>query len=196
MNTKGLSYIEIIISVAVTAIIILVIGKLATTSNIINSLIDQTVKIRQSSDYTFQTLVSDIRSMIPSATGAYPIETASSTSFIFFSDTDRDGVVDRVRYALATSTLDRGTIKPTGNPLTYNTSNEIIVSNIYNVDVGQSSFAYFDENWTGSQIPLSSPINLLAIRVIQVTIAVKSSTSTENIVKFTNTIMPRNLKQN
>lgn len=196
MNKKGLSYIEIIMSVAIAAIIILVIGKLTTTSNIINLLIDQTVKLRQSSDYTFQTLVSDIRSMIPSASGAYPIEAASSTSFIFYSDTDRDGVVDRVRYTLATSTMDKGTTKPTGNPLTYNTSTEIVISIVQNVDISQSLFAYFDENFTGSQIPLPSPINLSVIRVIQTTITVRSSTSTDNIVKFTNTIMPRNLKQN
>lgn len=196
MNKKGVTYIEIIMSVAITAIILILIGKLTTTSNIINSLIDQTIKVRQSSDYTFQTLVSDIRSMIPSAAGAYPIESASSTSFIFYSDVDRDGVVDRVRYTLATSTLDRGTIRPAGNPLIYSTSSEIITSSVNNVDVGQSSFTYFDENFTGSQIPLSSPVNLLAIRVIKVNITVKSSTSTENIVKFTNAIMPRNLKTN
>src|SRR3989344_8343771 len=194
MNKKGFSYIETIISVAVMAIIIIVIGKLASTSNIINSLIDQTVKVRQSSDYTFQTLVSDIRSMIPSTLGSYPIESASSTYFVFYSDVDRNGVVDRVRYTLATSTLDRGITKPTGNPLTYNTSTEIVVSAVYNVDISQSSFTYFDENFTGNENALSSPIDNLLIRVIKSTISVKSSTSTNNIVKFSNTIMPRNLK--
>jgi len=196
MNKKGFSYIETIISVAVMAIIIIVIGKLASTSNIINSLIDQTVKVRQSSDYTFQTLVSDIRSMIPSTLGSYPIESASSTYFVFYSDVDRNGVVDRVRYTLATSTLDRGITKPTGNPLTYNTSTEIVVSAVYNVDISQSSFTYFDENFTGNENALSSPIDNLLIRVIKSTISVKSSTSTNNIVKFSNTIMPRNLKTN
>jgi len=181
---------------AVSVIIIIVMGKLFDISNIINSLINQTVKVRQSSDYTFQTLISDVRSMGPSAPGAYPIESASSTSFIFYSDVDRDGVVDRVRYTLATSTLDRATIKPTGNPFVYATSSEVVISAIYNVDVGQSSFSYFDENWTGSQSPLPAPVNLLAIRSIKVNIAIQSSTSTGSIVKFTNTITPRNLKTN
>ena len=195
-KNRGISLIEIILAVAISTMIILIIGRLTDISSIVNNIIDQTIKVRQGSDYTLQTLITDIRSMGPSSLGAYPIEAASSTSFTFYSDVDRDGLMERVRYFTTTSTLDKGTIKPAGNPLVYNPVSEIIITAITNVDISQSNFEYFDQNFTGSQAPLVAPIDVQIVRSIKIVVAVKSSTSTSSVVKFSNIITPRNLKSN
>mgnify|MGYP001597141408 FL=1 len=188
---------EIILAIAISFIIILLIGKLGALSSFINLVIDQTIKVRQSSDYVFQTLVTDIRSMGPSSLGAYPVESVSSTSIIFYSDIDRDNLMERVNYFIATSTLNKGVIKPTGNPLVYVTSSEIVISVVSNIDVNGSYFEYFDQSFTGGQSPLSPPVNPQTIRVIKINIAVRTSTSTSSsLIRFSRIITPRNLKTN
>lgn len=50
-----------------------------------------------------ETMVKDIREARISDTGSYPIVKAEDKEFIFYSDIDKDGAVERVRYFLGTA---------------------------------------------------------------------------------------------
>jgi hypothetical protein len=117
-------------------------------------------------------MVTEIRSASPSSQGAYPIESATTSSLVFYSDVDSDGLFERIRYTVGTSTLTRGVIKPTGAPLAYVTSTETVATLMTSLTKTTSSpvFQYYGVGYTGSQAPLAATSTLATdVRVIRVT---------------------------
>lgn len=120
-----------------------------------------------------------IRSLAPSEQGAYPVEMAATSTFTFFSDIDHDGVVERVRYYLATSTLMMGVVEPSGSPLTYTLANEKKTQFIHYVRNGSSTplFTYYDRNYTGTTSPLVQPVATQSVRHVRVHVFVDTDPS-------------------
>ena len=194
---SGFSLLEIIFALAIFAGISLVVMSLRNSVGIMESLVSQKLQSQQDTAQALQILTTDIRSAGPSSIGAYPIDAASTSSFSFYSDIDRDGVFDRVRYFLATSTIKRGIITPVGNPLVYSTSTERITTSIANVVISTSTpiFSYYDPAYTGSEQSLPIPINLSQIRAVKVSVYVGiKAASTKQTLFFTQTMVIRNLK--
>ena len=194
---NGFSLLEIIFALAIFASISLVVMNFKNNLSVVENLVSQELQSRQDVAQAFQILSTDIRSAGPSSIGAYPIADASTSSFLFYSDADRDGVFERVRYFLATSTIQRGIIKPTGNPLVYASSTETITTSVENVIVGTSTpiFSYYDSAYTGSESALSSPVDLAKIKAVKISVYVdvKPGTAPRSLF-FTQTITIRNLK--
>ena len=67
-----------------------------------------------------KTMVSEIRTASTANTGAYTIGLATDSALTFYSDTDNDGLKEKVRYFITGTTLQKGLTKPTGSPLSYN----------------------------------------------------------------------------
>lgn len=163
-----------------------------------NSTLSESASLITEVRQTFKTMMVEIRSASISSTGAYPLAAATGTSFIFYSDIDDDGLKERIRYFVDGSTLKKGVIKPTGNPLSYNPSNEVITTAVNNLANGaQPVFEYYDENYDGDDPPLTSPVNLLAVRLVKVTIKVdKNPTRPPAAVTMVTQVSVRNLKDN
>lgn len=196
---KGFSLIEVIIFAAIMGALIFVVSSLTSNVANIENFVNQKLQSRNSLEQTFQMLVTEIRSAGPSSNGAYQIESASTSSLVFFSDIDQDGVFERVRYALGTSTIAKGFIKPSGNPLTYATSSEIIGDVMTNVIVSTSTslFSYFDSAYTGSQTAMTSPIDISKIRVVKVSVYVDVNPGkAPKAAFFSDTITIRNSRSN
>lgn len=147
---------------------------------------------------TFKNLVAEVRAAQISNLGAYPLEQTNADSFIFYSDRDSDGLKERIRYFMSSGTLKRGIIKPTGQPLTYNLANEKISEAVHHViNPNNQVFTYYDENYTGSEAPLPSPVDITSVRLIKITLTVD-----ENINRLpaalteTAQVSIRNLKDN
>ena len=194
-NQKGMTFLEILVAIGLYAVIILMLGQLIDVFSNLKKLTLESSYPQQDIEYLFQYMITDLRSMGPSSVGSYPIESASSSSLAFYSDTNRDGLMERIRYLIATSTLERGSITPSGNPLVYATSSEIVITIVPHILVGQSYFEYFDKNYIGTQTPLTSPIDLSKIRTIRTSFTVDTSTTTAPLpINFSTFITPRNLK--
>ncbi len=73
-----------------------------------------------------ENLVNDIREASYADDGAYPVLSMDPNEFIFFSDIDNDGKIERVRYFLENQWLKRGVTKSSGTPATYNTDDETV----------------------------------------------------------------------
>ncbi|MFA6354477.1 MAG: type II secretion system protein [Candidatus Paceibacterota bacterium] len=176
-NREGFSFIEIIIFVAIAAVLMLVVNSLKNNVSSIGGFVDQKLLSKQDVEQALQIMVTEIRSAGPSSLGAYPVESATTSSFAFFSDINKDGIFEKVRYFLATnagtstatSTIKKGVIIPTGNPLTYVTSTEIISKVINNVVVSTSSnlFDYFDSSATSTAKMMTLPVNVQSIRIVR-----------------------------
>jgi len=196
-NRRGFSLLEVIITIGISVGVIFVltrfVGMIAVTQKFLNTRLQATQDLSQ----TMLSIVTEIRSMGPSGTGAYPIESASTSSFVFFSDINRDGRFERVRYTIGTSTLNKGVIEPSAPPVVYVTSTEVVIPALQKLMSASSSFDYFDANYTGTQAPLATTTDPTAIRVVRATFTVDVSTSSApRPTVFTNTITIRNLKSN
>ncbi|MEK7094141.1 MAG: hypothetical protein AAB903_02245, partial [Patescibacteria group bacterium] len=126
------------------------------------------------------------------------LESASTSSIVFYSDVERDGAMERVRYYFGTSTLQKGVTEPTSStPPLYVTSTEAIKITVPYVKVGSSSFQYFGASATSTMVPLSSPIDVSMVRFMRVSLTADVSTSSApRPITFSNIITIRNLRSN
>jgi hypothetical protein len=195
---SGFSLFEMVLAVGITAIIVIVLSKFSGTVTSIGKVINQRLQVQQDLEQTFQTLITEIRSAGPSASGGYTIESASTSSFIFYSDVERDGAMERVRYYFGTSTLQKGVTEPSSStPPLYVTSTEKIIPIISHVTISSSSFEYFGTAATSTRSPLSSPIDIPSVRFVKVSITADVSTSSApKPITFSNIITIRNLRSN
>ena len=194
---RGFTFIEVVIVIAIFAVIFTVIASFGENTNHLSSLINKSLQIEQDLRQTFQVLVTEIRSAGPSSLGAYPIESAATGSIAFFSDIDEDGIFEKVRYFVGTSTFEKGVIKPAGNPLVYASSSEIIKSTVNYLILASTTFEYYDANYTGVEASLSAPVDSTKIRVIKITVTADVNPgAAPKPATFTNTINVRNLRSN
>jgi hypothetical protein len=142
-------------------------------------------------------LVSDLRTMNYSGVGSYAIESASETSITFYSDTNNDNKAERLRYFLDGNLFKQGVVYPSGEPAAYNVDSETTKILVRGVQATSSIFSYYDSDYNGSSEPLSFPLNILAIRLIKVSIPIILD-SRENSVpyKVESQVSLRNLKEN
>ena len=193
----GVTIIELVIAMGISVVMLGFMGLLQDQLSKVASFINQELQNQQGLSQVFDALVTEVRSMGPSSIGGYPIELASSTGITFFSDIDEDGIFERVRYYLTSSTLVKAVIEPTGSPLQYITSSETSRTLVTNVLSASSSFSYFDATYTGDEAPLGFPVSVSAVRVVRVDIYADISPSTApQPAFFTNTITIRNLRSN
>lgn len=170
-SEQGMTLLEILITmVLVTGITFFVISfsKDVTDSSLrfTGSLVAS-----QQIQQALQIILPELRSAATSNNGSYPIIQAASTSLTFFSDIDHDGVFERVRYFFQSDALKKGIIEPTGEPLVYTTSSEVVFDLITNLVVQEPIFTFYPENATSTEsAPLPEPIDILSIRMISVTL--------------------------
>jgi prepilin-type N-terminal cleavage/methylation domain-containing protein len=167
---KGFSLIEIIIVVAIASSVVIVVSNLSGNVTLLNNLVSQELQSKSDISQTLQIMTSDIRSAGPSANGAFPIDSASTSSFSFYSDSNKDGRTERLRYFVSSSSIYRGIIQPTGTPATYPTSTEIAIALIDNLVLQTSTplFSYYDANYTGTQPAMTSTVDVSQIRLVGV----------------------------
>lgn len=191
----GFTLMEIVISIAILAVVIGVIVVLLADVASFGTFMAQGLATQQEINQTFQSMIPEVRSINPSNIGSYPIEQASADSFIFYSDYDGDGLFERIRYFISGDILKRGIIEPSGNPLLYNPANEQVDDMVKNLIPGAAVFAYYDQNYSGAESQMTDPLDISAIRVIRVTISAKDKAQN---VPLTQTLFltPRNLRSN
>jgi len=90
----------------------------------------------------------ELRSARQNDAGEYLLETANDNEIIFYSDSDYDEAVERVRYTLTDNKLIKGTIEPVGSPAVYPLESEKVqvVSEIIRNGTNPT-FYYYNSNW-------------------------------------------------
>ena len=165
------------------------------TDNALTGNLNAQMQVRKA----FTVMLSDIRSASPSSSGAYTIDTASSTYFAYYSDIDNNGLKEKIRYFLSGHTLKVGIITPTGNPPTYNPANEKVAALINDL-VNTSTtpiFSYYDSAYDGTTAPLAMPINIPAVRLIKINVLIDHDPKAPpGPIGFSSQVSIRNLKDN
>jgi prepilin-type N-terminal cleavage/methylation domain-containing protein len=175
---RGFTLVEVIIAMGILIAVGVTFAQLSlritgSTLQFTSSLVTQ-----QAIQETLLAMIPEIRSIAQSNDGAYPISAASTSTFEFYSDIDRDGLFERVRYFWNGTKFTKGVIKPTGSPLTYVTSTEVLVDQVQNLVTGTQLFTYYDKTATSSaSTPMSSPIDPLGIKIVKIYIVANQGTT-------------------
>ena len=118
-----------------------------------------------------QDFVNEVRTAAASSVGAYPISIAQNQQFAFYSDVNKDSYRERIRYFMSGTTLKKGITNPVGNPPAYVTSTEVVTDVVHDVANGTSSiFYYFDGSYTGVEAPMTYPINIPNVRMVEISL--------------------------
>lgn len=197
---KGFTLIETLVTIFVSGMI--AAGLIALVSSILTSSRKQEnllYNADQARRMSFQ-IKQEFRNAYTSSVGSYAIDTAQAQQIIFYTNTDSDAGMERVRYFIQSGTLRRGVVDPTGNPLTYNFGSEV-VRDVQTHLANQATplFYYYGDNYDGTADNfLAQPVDVTDIRYIKLNLTVYNRGGNANTGIFTVTAGStiRNLKTN
>jgi prepilin-type N-terminal cleavage/methylation domain-containing protein len=198
-NNRGFSLVEIIVVLGIFSIMAVAISSLQFRILTNNKIAQDSLSSAQDARIILAMMVRDLRSASPSNDGSFAIVQAATNTVAFYSDTDGDGLKEKIRYFVATTTLMKGSIKPTGSPLSYSSVSEKFSSLAYNVKNATSTalFEYYDTNYTGTSSPLVQPVTTTSIRLVKINLMIDADPNRSPIIRtYTSQVSLRNLKDN
>lgn len=164
--TRGFTFIEMIVFTTVSAMFFIAVGGIIVNIYRVNSYaLEQASAIDQSRRGVLD-MVQYIREATISDTGSFPIVSAGTSTFIFYSNIDNDTNIEKVRYFLEDGEFKRGIIKSTGDPLAYTASEKVVIiaKDVRNIVNNTNIFTYYDES--GLEVTdLGEITNMTFIRV-------------------------------
>jgi len=198
-NQKGFTLTEFLVATAILVLISFGIATLGRNIFFLNRTTYGSLQAQLAARAALRQFGQEVRESSPSSLGAYPLVEAATSSFTFYSDIDSDGDKDKVRYFISGKDFKKGTINPSGTPLTYNGAQEkfsIIAQNVVN-STSTPIFDYFSTAYTGTGTPMVQPISISNVRLIKMTLHINSDTirNPEDFVLATQ-VTPRNIKDN
>ncbi|MCX6778867.1 MAG: prepilin-type N-terminal cleavage/methylation domain-containing protein [Candidatus Magasanikbacteria bacterium] len=192
---KGFTLLEVLVSIGIFMLIITAVTSFIGTIFSSNNVIYNQLTAQKEARRVMEDFVKEVRNASASSIGSYLISAASATSFTFYSDIDNDSYAEKIRYFVSNSTFKKGVTKPTGNPLTYNPASEVITDIVHDMTAGQQPFLYFNKNYTGTGVALSFPVNILDIRVVQLSLTIDQKPSFSPLpITVSSKVEIRNLK--
>ncbi len=196
--SKGFTAIEMLITLAILGFIGVGIGRLAGDTFYFSRLFQTNLNSADEARRILRPMADEIRGATISSAGAYPIEEASPTSFIFFVDIDNDTFKERIRYFLDGTTLKIGVTKPTGSAFAYDPQTETIIDMVSGIQNGATPiFDYYDTNYDGTTPPLAAPFSVSDVRLVKITFIIDADLDQPpGATTVTTQISFRNLKDN
>jgi prepilin-type N-terminal cleavage/methylation domain-containing protein len=200
MNYKqGLTLPELLISIAILSLLAVVIGAFQRDIFSLNFSAQNNLSAQLDARHVLKQMIAELREASPSSLGGYPIALASTSALTFYSDVNNDGIKERIRYFLSGTTLRRGQLTPTGNPLVYVDANETLTSVVAHIanNATTSIFSYYPSTFAGTTTPLTQPVTIANIRMVGITVVIeKDINKSPTPLVVTTSVVLRNLKDN
>lgn len=197
---QGFTLIEVLITLGIFTIVSGGAVAILITSIRSNAVIWEQLATQNDGRAVLREVVDDVRRAEVSSIGSYPIVSANTSSLIFYANVDNDLDRERIHYWHADEKLYKGVTKPSGAPLRYNTSTEVVkvlAEDVKNNEEGTDVFTYYDESYTGTGNPLSYPISVTDIRMVRVSLELEEDPTKTPVPLFVESIgMIRNVKEN
>ncbi|MBT3539026.1 type II secretion system protein [Candidatus Parcubacteria bacterium] len=198
-NKSGVTLVEVIVVIGIFSIITFGANWLIVNSLRSNTVIWEQLATQSEGRKVLKQVVNEIRKAEESSVGSFPIVIAGDNELAVYANTDSDSLRERIRFWLDGTTLKRGIIKPSGNPLSYTQTESVveIAHDVKNIEQGVPVFYYYDESYTGTEDALISPVSLTDIHVIRVQLELeKDPTKTPVPLHVESVLHIRNLKTN
>lgn len=195
----GFSILEVVISITIFSFVIIAMLEFTTRAfQSFFSLNDRTSTIAKARS-ALELLSRELRETKLGDNGAYPLATTSENELIFYANIDSTNDIERVRYTLTGSNVQRGIIKPIGSPASYPVLNEL--TNLMVDDVVNNGaiplFTYYNGNYTGSQAALTAPVNPSLVRYITFTVKIDEDVNNKpDAIEIKSSSTLRNIKDN
>ncbi len=199
---RGMTMLEVLVSMSIFVVASFIIYSFVAQGYRLQRFSFESERAIATTQRGLEIMVKEIREATNSAIGAYPIISGYASALSFYADFDRDHMIERVRYFLDGTTLKKGIIEPTGNPIEYVPSSEIITTlseYVRNAETATPLFTYYDGNWPGDTVnnPLPVPANVKKIRLIHILIRVNIiPNQAPSDFELQSDVQIRNLKDN
>ena len=194
-----MTLVEAAVAVGISVVVLVAVSAFESNIFLFKDSISGTFDSVQNAEMILKTMAKDLRSASIASDGSFAIAQASTSTLVFFVDTNNDGIKERVRYSLASSTLYRAVAIPIGSPLSYSGVIESTSTLLRSVSNGTSTdmFQYFDSTYDGNESPLAQPVTLTTIRLVKINAVLASGTiKTPSVKTYSMQVMFRNLKDN
>ena len=198
-NVRGFTLIEVLVALAMFALIAVAVGDLVIRSLRSNDVIWEQLETQHDGRAVLEQVVDDVRRAEPSSIGSYPIADATSSTLTFFANVDSDIGRERVRFFLDGTDVKKGVVQPSGNPINYSGEESIIVvaTDVVNTSSNIPLFEYYDESYPVTTTPLTVPDELTDIRAVRVQLEIDSDPNASPVALHVETVVSvRNLKSN
>ncbi|HXK37855.1 MAG TPA: prepilin-type N-terminal cleavage/methylation domain-containing protein [Candidatus Paceibacterota bacterium] len=196
----GVTIIELVVVLFILGL--LSAGVIAFQRNIFSTsrVLQTSLRSESQTHSVFRAFTAEVRSALPAWNGASIIESAATSTLIFYTTIDADKYTERVRYQLVGTQLVKGITKfniATGAydlPETTTT----IVSGINAAPFGKI-FSYYDKNYDGSSssTPLAAPVDIARVRLVRFDLPLAALGTTASSTRVNSIqVTFRNLKDN
>lgn len=195
-GTKGFTIIETLVVVGVFALIMTAVSSSIVYFYRSNRIVLEQAYAINSARKGVEFMVRDIREMIYSDEGAYPVISMDANSFYFYSDIDRDDSVERIRYFIDGTDLKKGLTEATGDPPQYLDGNEMISTvsdSTRNIEQAIPVFNFFDDQ--GNEIIDYAKISEVAFVKINLIVNINANRLPDEFTLRSSATL-RNLKTN
>lgn len=189
MNNEAFTLVETVLAITLLAFITFNLALIIVNFSNLNLYFSRSLSLDNQVNLLLQTIDKELKSAIQSSNGSYPLYIATSNEFAFYANIDNDSLIERVRYFKASSSLQKGIIKPIATDsglYIYPSSSETINVLLDQLASGtEPLFQYYDYNFQ-----LTNQIT--SIRLIKFTIYTRENKNA-NIRENSIIIAPRNL---
>lgn len=194
----GFTLLEILVVLSITSIILVALLRFTATGYHFSREVRLQQRAVEDARIQLKRMSKAIREARFGDTGAYPLVEMKPQKMIFYSDIDADNTVERVRYELNQTELERGITKPTGDPLTYDVSNNEQVS-VVNKSIRNGYdpiFVYYNGDYPADLTALT-PIDLTEVKYVQFHLLVDVDPEVDPAaIDLLSQVQLRNLKTN
>jgi Tfp pilus assembly protein PilW len=145
-TARGMTFVEVLITVGIFGIIMIaIVDSVLSFYRANTSSIEQEYQVEHARKGA-ELIIRDIREATYADTGAYPLVMVTPSTIMFYSDTDSDGSIERIRYQLVGTTLYRNVTDSSGSPPAYTGggATTTVSQFIRNNDEGVALFRYYD----------------------------------------------------
>jgi len=190
---------ELVVVIGIFSIISIGVAWLLIRSNRDTLIIWEQLTTQSDGRKVLEQVVDDVRRAEISSVGSFPLVSTGEYNLTFYANIDDDLLREKVHYWIDGTTLKKGVLKPSGEPLAY-TGNENVVEiahSVVNQEKSVPVFLYFDESYSGSESELVQPVSVTNVHVIRVQLELeKDPTETPVPLHVESTVHVRNLKTN